>query len=169
MKLYHFSEDDSITIFHPRVKANRQNMPPVVWAVDEAHQFTYYFPRDCPRIVYTRTDVLTEKDKQTFFGITQADIVVTLENHWYERMQNTTIYRYILPSEPFQLFDEVAGYYISTQPVQPVAVEPVNQLLEKLTSLPIDVRFTPSLRPLREAILQSSLTDFGIYRFENVR
>lgn len=39
MKLYHFSEESSIDVFVPRVKENRRNMSPVVWAIDEVHKF----------------------------------------------------------------------------------------------------------------------------------
>ncbi|WP_342779151.1 DUF6886 family protein [Paenibacillus hemerocallicola] len=34
MKLFHFSEESSIEIFKPRVKENRTDMPPVVWAIE---------------------------------------------------------------------------------------------------------------------------------------
>ena len=41
--------------------------------------------------------------------------------------------------------------------------------LERLMALNIDVRFTPNLHPLRNAILNSSLQDFGIHRFANAK
>lgn len=47
--LFHFSEDDSIKIFKPKEKQNRPGFPAAVWAIDEEHEFTYYFLRDCPR------------------------------------------------------------------------------------------------------------------------
>ncbi len=46
--LYHFSEESDIHIFIPRAKQNRPEFPAVVWAIDEQHEFSYYFPRDCP-------------------------------------------------------------------------------------------------------------------------
>jgi hypothetical protein len=167
MELFHFSEERDIDIFIPRVKENRTNMPPVVWAIDDAHAFTFYFPRDCPRIVYTRNEEVTEKDNEKFFGLTCSDIVITVETHWYERIKNTTLYKYSMPPEHFQLFDESAGYYISTETTKPIHKEAISNLLERLIALKIDVRFTPNLNPLRDAILRSSLTDFGIHRFAN--
>ncbi|MBW7460217.1 DUF6886 family protein [Paenibacillus sepulcri] len=167
MKLFHFSKDAAIHTFFPRVKENRQNMPPVVWAIDDAHEFTFYFPRDCPRIVYTKGEGILEEDHRRFFGLTGADIVITVETHWYERIKNATVYRYRLPVESFRLFDEIAGYYISPETVKPLEMEPISNLLERLMGLNIDVRFTPNLNPLREAILNSSLKDFGMHRFEN--
>ncbi|SDP08767.1 hypothetical protein SAMN04487897_13535 [Paenibacillus sp. yr247] len=102
---------------------NRRDMPPVVWAIDDAHEYTFYFPRNCPRIVYTRTNEISDEDNNKFFGLTKSDIVVAVETDWYERIKSTTIYSYRLPANTFQLFDEFAGYYISTQIVKPVEVE----------------------------------------------
>lgn len=169
MKLFHFSEESSIDIFEPRVKENRKDMPPVVWAIDDVHEFTFYFPRNCPRIVYTRTDELNDEDRNKFFGLTSSDIVITVETEWYERIKNTTLYKYTMPAHTFQLFDEFAGYYISTQTVKPIEIETINHLLDRLVDLNIEVRFTPSLYPLREAILNSSVKDFGIHRFANAK
>ncbi|MDB5084056.1 MAG: hypothetical protein JWN30_942 [Bacilli bacterium] len=110
-------------------------------------------PGNCPRIVYTRTNEITDEDQNKFFGLTQSHIVVTVEIDWYERIKSTTIYRYRLPSDTFRLFDEYAGYYISTQTVKPVEIEPFNNLLDQLIKLDIEVRFTPNLYQLRNAIL----------------
>jgi hypothetical protein len=169
MRLFHFSEEDSIEIFRPRVKENRKDMPPVVWAIDEAHEFTFYFPRECPRIVYSRSDHITEEDDHKFFGLTSANIVITVETHWYGNIKNATLYKYHLPSDSFQLFDVFAGYYISTDPIVPLLKEAIRQPLERLISMGIEVRFTPNLYPLRDALVSSSLNDFGIHRFANAR
>jgi hypothetical protein len=83
MNLYHFSEESNIEIFRPRVKPNRQSMPPVVWAINQEHEFTFYFPRNCPRIVYTRTEEISDADHNKFFGITKSDIVITVETQWH--------------------------------------------------------------------------------------
>lgn len=165
MKLYHFSEEDNIEIFRPRVKSNRRDMPPVVWAIDDEHAFTFYFPRNCPRIVYTKNENLTERDRERFFGTTNAEIVVTIETQWYTKIRDTVIYRYELPSDTFRLFDQPAGYYISLETVIPLERVAIDNGLERLMAMNIDVRFTPDLNPLREAILNSSIDDFGIHRF----
>ncbi|TBL76002.1 DUF6886 family protein [Paenibacillus thalictri] len=170
MYLYHFSEEPNIEVFVPRVKANRQNMPPVVWAIDREHEFTFYFPRNCPRIVYTRSEGLSERDEALFFGSSRSDKIVTVETGWYKAISETTMYRYMFPAESFKLFDETAGYYISEQTIKPLQVDAISNLIEKLTAMNIELRFTPNLNPLREAILQSvTLTDFGIHRFEFAR
>ncbi|OXM86191.1 DUF6886 family protein [Paenibacillus rigui] len=169
MNLFHFSEESSIEVFVPRVKENRTDMPPVVWAIDEEHEYTFYFPRDCPRIVYSRTDEINEEDRARFFGLSDSERIITVETGWYERIKNTTLYRYTFPADTFRLFDACAGYYISTETVKPLSVEPLDHLLDRLISLNVEIRFTPSLHPLRNALVNSSVQDFGIHRFANAQ
>ncbi|WP_341279179.1 DUF6886 family protein [Paenibacillus sp. FSL H8-0537] len=167
MKLYHFSEEDNISIFKPRVKENRKDMPPVVWAIDDEHQFTFFFPRDCPRVIYTKSNSITEQDFIRFFGTTNADIVITVETNWYKTIMNTTLFRYELPIDSFSLFDETAGYYISDKEVKPYLMTTINNGIEKLMEMNIEVRFTPNLNKLRNELLKSSIKDFGIHKFDN--
>lgn len=167
MNLFHFSEDKNINVFKPRVKENRKDLPPVVWAIDDEHEFTFYFPRDCPRIVYTKDDAIAEEDASRFFGQTSSDIVVTVETGWYERIMNTTLFRYQLPVATFRLFDRIAGYYISLEEVTAMEMVEITNCLERLMGMNIEVRFMPNLHPLKRALLNSSIKDFGIHRFEN--
>ena len=58
-QVFHFSEDPTIQVFAPRpVTVPAERRPgfewlngPLVWAIDEARQPMYFFPRDCPRIL----------------------------------------------------------------------------------------------------------------------
>ncbi|QGG57921.1 DUF6886 family protein [Paenibacillus sp. B01] len=167
MKLYHFSEESGIGAFRPRVKANRTELPPVVWAIDEAHAFTFWVPRACPRIVYWRSEDMVAEDERRFFGATSAPAVMTVETGWLERIQTTALYRYELPADGFERFDEIAGYYISRMEKIPSSVTRMTGLLERLAASGIELRLTPSLHPLREALLGSSVTRFGIHQFGN--
>lgn len=169
MELYHFSSESNIDLFKPRVKHNRRDMPPVVWAIDKEHEFTFFFPRDCPRIVYTKSPGMNEEDERRFFGVSSSNIIITVESHWFKTIKEATIYRYTLPGKGFELFDKTAGYYISEQTVKPIEMQPMQNLMERIMDLNIELRFTPNLYPLREAILNSSITDFGIHRFENAK
>ncbi|NQX69483.1 hypothetical protein HQN90_25455 [Paenibacillus alba] len=169
MHLYHFSEESDIDIFEPRVKANRTDMPPVVWAIDREHEFTFFVPRDCPRIVYKKAEGVSVEDEAKFFGLSSSDIIMTVETHWYQAIRDAVIYRYTLPSESFEVFDETAGYYISQKTVRPTHREPLTNLIEKLIEMNIELRFTPNLFPLRDAILRSTVKDFGIHRFGSAR
>ncbi|MCR8644373.1 hypothetical protein NV379_17100 [Paenibacillus sp. N1-5-1-14] len=167
MHLFHFSEESNIEVFHPRVKSNRQDMPPVVWAIDEEHAYTFYFPRQCPRIVVTRGEGISTEDEERFFGLSKADKIITVETGWYNRIASGTIYRYTLPRESFQVFDATAGYHISEASIVPIAMTPMTNLIDQLIELHVEVRFTPNLHPLYDAIVGSSFKHFGIHRFEN--
>ncbi|WP_245850851.1 DUF6886 family protein [Paenibacillus herberti] len=169
MKLYHFSEESSIETFIPRVKASRTNMPPVVWAIDEAHEFMFFVPRACPRIVYSRGGSMSQEDEERFFGHTAADRVMAVETGWLDRIMNVVLYRYELPSDSFELFSETAGYYISRETVGPLEIIRLEGLLERLAGLGIELRVTPNLHPLRNAIMGSTIDHFSIHQFANAK
>ncbi|MEK8129012.1 DUF6886 family protein [Paenibacillus filicis] len=164
--LFHFSEDNSIPLFVPKEKQNRPDFPAVVWAIDGEHEFTHFFPRDCPRIVCRRDEAKTDEHLQLFFNHTHAD---TVESDWYTRISKQTLFRYSFDDEGFELFDQTAGYYISRQVVKPKFMEIYNNLLERLIQKGIELRFTTNLYPLREAILASDFKGFGIHRFNNAK
>ncbi|CAM3751672.1 DUF6886 family protein [Marinicrinis lubricantis] len=167
--LFHFSEDNSIETFVPKEKQNRLDFPAVVWAIDEEHEFTYYFPRDCPRIVCRRDEATTDEHLQLFFNNTIANTIVTVESDWYTRISKQTIFRYCFNDEGFELFDKTAGYFISRQIVKPKSIEKYDNLIESLIRKGIELRFTTNLNPLREAILASDFKGFGIHRFNNAK
>lgn len=62
--------------------------------------------------------------------------------------------------------DELAGYYVSTEPVAPLTVEPVGDLLGNLIASGVDLRITPSLWPLHDALVGATL-DFSMIRLQN--
>ncbi|MFC4099252.1 DUF6886 family protein [Paenibacillus xanthanilyticus] len=164
--LYHFSENPHIPLFEPRRKANRTNMPPVVWAIDEAHEYTFYCPRNCPRIAYRRTGPMSEEAERLLFAASGADSVLAMESRWHAELESFTIYRYVFEPDGFELFDATAGYYISEQPVRPVRVEAYGGLIGRLLAKGIELRFMPELHALRDTVLASGIRDFGIHRFE---
>lgn len=165
--LYHISEEASIRQFVPRRSIVYPELPPVVWALDEEHLLNYLCPRDCPRIIYSRSPDISEADEKQFFSHTTANTIIAIENAWYRKMSNTRIYKYALPSEGFQLFDANAGYYIATEIIKPVSVEPIDDLIDRILVSGAELRFVPSLYPLRDAILTSSINQFSIIRFRN--
>lgn len=88
MRLFHFSEDDSIGRFVPRPVATASARPPgrewlngpLVWAIDEWHQPMYFFPRDCPRILVWPTDRTSERDRRAFRATTSHRMVASWSN-----------------------------------------------------------------------------------------
>lgn len=167
--LYHFSEEPDIPVFLPRKPPGREDLPPVVWAVDEAHAHLYYFPRDCPRIVYKLSGDVGEEDQRLLFGPAVSDTVIAIESAWLERLRETVLYRYTFEERDFRLFDATAGYYTAERQVTPVSVEKEGDLLAKLAATGAELRIVPNLHPLRDALLASSVSLFSIIRFRNAQ
>jgi hypothetical protein len=166
MRLSHFSEEPNIAVFEPRKLGYRMDEPAQVWAIDEFHAPHYYFPRDCPRVcIWTQGDT-TDEDLQRYFGHSITRRMVAVETGWLERIRSSTIYRYIFDREEFELYEQNAGYYTSTRTVRPVAVEKLEDLLGSLAALDIEVRITPSLKPLKDAI-PSSTVNYSMIRMNN--
>jgi hypothetical protein len=165
--LLHFSEDPTITVFHPRLTAGKEDPIPIVWAIDEAHAYLYYFPRDCPRVVYWMIPETTEADKERFLGHTAARAVVVVEGDWLERIINNRLYVYRLPSDSFTMVEPESapgfhGVYTSEESVYPFSMEPVGDLFAALRDAQIEFRVTPSLWPLWDSIVTSTLHFSGI-------
>ena len=164
--LYHFSEEPSIEVFLPRPVVVGVSDEALVWAVDGAHCHQFYFPRDCPRIIITNSPGTSTEDAETFFGHTDASVIAAIESRWLERLRDTTIYRYTLPSDGFVLHDENAGYWVATREVRPIAVEPIVDLIAALVEAEVELRIMPSLVSLRDAMIESTV-DFDIIRWRN--
>lgn len=164
--LYHFSEDPSITRFEPHVAPTSSEAEPLVWALEPSKSYIYLFPRDCPRVTFYAADFTTYADRERFFAHTTAERVVAIESAWLERLSTTVLYRYELPADGFDSKDEVAGYWVSRKTVTPLSVKPVGDLLAALISEGAELRVLPSLWPLYEGVVASTL-GFSIVRWRN--
>ncbi len=83
-------------------------------------------------------------------------------------MRTTILWLYELPSDTFELLDPIAAYYVSGEAVRPASVQRVDDLLGELLRHDVELRLTPSLWPLRDAVLASSLA-FSFIRMSNTR
>ena len=166
MRLYHFSEDPDIARFDPQVPAAQPAAPPLVWAIDEEHAPHYLFPRDCPRVCFWVGPGTTPADRERFFGHTRAREVIAVETSWLERVRGATLYEYEMPPATFAVQDASAGYYVSTEAVSPIKVERVDDPLMWLAASGIELRITPSLWPLRDALVPSTVR-FSMIRMHN--
>ena len=164
--LYHFSEDPTIGCFVPQIAPTSAVREPLVWAVDAEHAHIYYFPRECPRVTFYRSQRASDEDVQRLFATTTATRVVAIESRWLEAMRDTSLYRYEFPADSFSLIDLGAGYWVSRETVVPLSVEPVGDLMTALTGAGVELRIMPSLWPLYEAVIASTL-DFSIIRWRN--
>jgi hypothetical protein len=166
VKLYHFSDNSEIDLFKPRQLDYRMDEPAQVWAIDEFHAPHYFSPRDCPRVCIWPKEDTTEQDFYRFFGHSKTKRIIAFETGWLERITKGFIYRYVFNGDEFTLQDSNAGYYTTTSTVKPIAVERMDHLLERITVQGIEVRITPSLIPLKQSILSSTI-NFSMIRMRN--
>jgi hypothetical protein len=153
MMLFHVSEEPGIERFEPR--ASEYADQPVVWAIDAPRLRNYLVPRDCPRVTYYSGGETTAADVERFLGSSLA--VIAVEGGWLERLHSCRLYFYHLPSETFECKDESAGYFVSREPVVPAGVEVFDDPIAELLKRGVELRFVPSLWPLRDAVAASSL------------
>jgi hypothetical protein len=170
-RLFHVSDLADIALFEPRpVRAGHphQGLPPVVWAVGERLLHNYLLPRDCPRVTFYATPDSDPADVARLLGVTAAGHVIAIESGWLGRLRATTLWLYELPPDTFDLLDSIAAYYVSRQPVRPLTVRRVDDLLGELARRDVELRVTPTLWPLRDAVLASSLA-FSFIQMGNAR
>ncbi|USG68071.1 hypothetical protein NDK47_12640 [Brevibacillus ruminantium] len=165
---FHFSEDKSISVFHPRLHPSDPSRGNMVWAISGEKSPLYFFPRDCPRIGFYAGPSTTEEDQTKFAGISKASLIITVEAAWYERIQAAKLYAYSFAPAPFVPVDENSGYYVSYNTVTPLSVEPMGDLITALVKANVELRLTPSLKPLRDALLDSTMC-FSMIRLRNAK
>jgi hypothetical protein len=167
-RLFHISEEAGITIFKPRpspsffVEINGN----VVFAISELLLHNYLLPRDCPRVTYYAAEKTSEADRQRFFGESKAAFVVIVESGWYRRIKDAVLYCYEFAPGGFSMLDECAGYCISYEPVKPVAVTVITDIVAELLKRKVELRFTPSLIEIAGAVGKSSL-NYSMIRMRN--
>lgn len=147
-RLFHFSEEPGIAVFEPRAPAHRPGIEPHVWAIDDWHAPMYYFPRECPRILLWALPTTTAADRERWFGASEAEMLAHVEYGWLERIRTTQLYRYEMPTGPFEDTGD-AGMFVSRATVRPVRVQPVGDLFEALRLAGVELRVMESLVPLR--------------------
>jgi len=160
--LFHISEEPGIKRFEPRPSKFVDDR--VVWAISADRLCNYLVPRECPRVTYYAGRETNSADVERFLGSSPA--VVAVESGWMERLRSCRLYCYHLPSETFQCSDECAGYFVSREAVVPAAVELIEDAIAELLNRGVELRFVPSLWPLRDAMVESSL-QFSIIRMRN--
>jgi hypothetical protein len=157
MRLFHSSDDPNIAIFKPRPARVPSTRPqgkewlngPLVWAIDEAHEPMYLFPRDCPRILVWPVTSTSAPDRQQWFPDGTPRVIAHIELRWLERLRAETLVRYGLPPDTFEDLDD-AGMWVSRQPVVPLACTVLTDLPAELKKRDVELRILDSLLPLRE-------------------
>lgn len=140
----------------------------MVWAVDEAHAWTYLFPRDCPRVLLWPVESTTSGDREHWLHAADGK-VACIEWDWFEQLSSTTLYRYELPPESFRPLEteDTEWMYVSRVEVTPMNVAPIGSLLDALASSGVELRLMPSLAPLHGA--WESTVHFSGIRLRNAK
>jgi hypothetical protein len=159
--LYHFSEDPSITRFEPHVPRTNPNHEPAVWAIDARHAPVYWFPRDCPRGSVWADDDAQCAVLQGLFHTTASRVHAT-ELAWLDRMRNVELYVYELDRAAFEEWPPADGQWIARRPVEPLAVKPVGDLLDRHVQAGIELRFVLELTTFWREVVASGLPFSGV-------
>jgi len=166
-RLFHFSEDPNIELFVPHVAPTSAEREPFVWAVDEMHAPSYWFPRDCPRVCCWTTDSHSERaNPLVALGGTRR--LHALELGWVERFRHCQLFVYELDSAPFFSHVPDAGYWVARDNIVPLSVHPVGDLIARHAEAGIELRIVKNLWPLIDAVVASGL-EFSIIRKANAQ
>lgn len=159
--LWHVSEDAAIARFEPQLIETRPDGEPLVWAVDTRHLPLFWFPRDCPRATFWADGGTTNEDGERFL-CGAASRVHAIESAWLDRVRSARVVAYRLPKGRFEPHSEVGGYWISPEPVEPLELVELGDLLTRHASAGIELRVVPNLWPLWERVTASTLEFSGI-------
>jgi hypothetical protein len=174
MRLFHFSDDETIERFEPRaVRVPATRAPgrewlngPLVWAIEEADAALYLFPRGCPRILVRTTPETTDEDRQAFWARSDAPVIAHIEWDWFEALKTARLWRYTLPEATFEDLDD-AGMWVSRQAVEPVRVTLIKDLPDALAAAGVELRVVPSFAPFK-GLWDTSIHASGV-RLRNAR
>jgi hypothetical protein len=162
-ELWHVSENPAIEVFHPRQNDLHALDEPLVWAVDSAYWWLYWFPRDCPRACFNAKEDTTDEDVERWLDGDRVRRVAVIESRWLERFRSAHVYAYRLPPESFEPWDK---FFVSRETVLPLEVVELGDLPAKHAEAGNELRIAPTLHPLWDKVIESTL-DFSGVRLRN--
>jgi hypothetical protein len=134
--------------------------------VDETRLQNYLLPRDCPRVTFYAGERSREEDIRALLGPSGPRAVVAIEEAWLERVRDATLHLYELPPANFLLADRNAGYWVSREAVEPISMIRIDDCIAAIAARGVELRVVPTLWPLRDAVVASSLP-FSCIRMRN--
>jgi hypothetical protein len=161
--LWHVSEDTTLEVFLPHHRPLHANDEALVYAVDTWHMPLYWFPRDCPRASWWANDDTSDEDVDRWLDGDRARRASAIESAWLERMRNVHLYAYRLPEETFEPWDK---FFVSRDTVAPVELIELGDLLVRHVDAGIELRLVPTLYPLWDDVIRTTL-DFSGIRLRN--
>ena len=166
MRLFHVSDRAGIERFDPQPAPRAGVDGAMVWAVDAEHLANYLLPRECPRVTFAAGPDSDPAGAARLIGPVGAGRVVAVESGWIDEIRHQRLVRYEFDPAGFELQDAAAGYYVSREPAEPIAETPIDDILAALLAEDVELRIVPTLWPLREAVIASTL-EFSIIRMRN--
>lgn len=160
--LWHISEDDSIQLFEPRSNPEHDSAEALVWAIDSQHAPAYWFPRDCPRGTFWAVPKTSDEDVERLLLGDRSLRVHLVQSDWLGAVRSTRVVAYRLPSDTFEPYGRAAGYWVSREPVAPLDVVEVGDLLAKHAEAGIELRIVPKLMPVWQQVISSTVEFSGI-------
>jgi hypothetical protein len=157
--LWHVSEDAAIARFEPHSAATATRDEPLVWATDTRHLPLYWFPRGCPRGTWWADETTTAVDAERLLA--GAPRVHAVQGDWRDSVRTARVVAYRLPEETF-IREDVGGYWVSRQPVEPLEVVELGDLLELHTAAGIELRVVPDLWALWQRVIASTVQFSGM-------
>jgi len=161
--LWHVSEDPAIEVFHPQRNEQHALDEPLVWAVDTHYWWLYWFPRDCPRACFEANEGTTDEDVERWLDGDRTRRVGVIESGWLERFRSARVYAYRLPPKSFEPWDK---FFVSRETVEPLELVELGDLLARHADAGVELRIAPTLYPLWDKVVESSL-DFSGIRLRN--
>jgi hypothetical protein len=166
-RLFHFSEDPTITLFTPHVARTSVEPGSFVWAVDQAHAPSYWFPRDCPRACCWKGDSPLSETGALLLK-SGCERMHAIEAAWLNRVRECRLYAYEFDPGPFKSHVADAGYWVAERDVAPLSVAAVGDLIDRHDDAGIELRIVQNLWPLIDLIVTSGL-EFSIIRKANAQ
>ena len=160
--LWHVSEDATIRCFEPHRAATALTDEALVWAIDTRHLPLFWFPRECPRLTFWAGPRTTADDAERFLDGVAQRRVHAIESAWLERLRTARLLGYRMPETSFEPDAAVAGYWVSREAVEPLELVELGDLLASHAAAGIELRLVPSLWPLVDRIVGSTLAFSGI-------
>jgi hypothetical protein len=157
------SEDPTIEVFHPHQSELHALDEPLVWAVDTHYQWLYWFPRDCPRACFEASEDTTEEDVERWLDGDRSRRVGVIESAWLDRFRSARVYAYRLPPDTFEPWDK---FFVSRVTVAPLELVELGDLLARHAEAGNELRVAPTLYPLWDKAIETTL-DFSGIRLRN--
>ena len=104
----------------------------------------------------------SEDDVERFLTGDRGRRVHALQSDWLERFRSARLFAYRLPEATFEPYARAAGYLVSREPVEPLAVVELGDLLARHAAAGIELRIVRDLRGLWERVIASTLEFSGI-------